>query len=67
MNRDLRDLPGPAPHYITVAMANSDVRSRRCAWPISGDHTTRARAARERINDDEGLSAYIHLATRRNV
>lgn len=63
MHVDLRDMPGPAPYYVTVAMAKSDYSSRRCAWPISGDHTTRSRAARAAIP----MSYYIHLATQRNV
>lgn len=60
---DLKDMPGPAPDYVTVAMANSDYRSKRCAWPISGDHTTRSKAARAAIP----MSDYIELARRKNV
>lgn len=60
---DLRDMPGPAPYYVTVAMANSDYKSGRCSWPISGDHSTRSRAARAAIP----VSDYIELARRKNV
>lgn len=60
---NLKDMPTPAPHYVTLAMAQSDWKSTRKAWPISGDHTTRAAAKRAAIP----LSDYIHLATRRNV
>lgn len=60
---DLRDMPGPAPYYVTVAMAKSDYSSKRCAWPISGDHTTRTKAARAAIP----MSDYIELARRKNV
>lgn len=63
MHVDLRDMPGPAPYYVTVAMAKSDYSSRRCAWPISGDHSLRSKAARAAIH----ISDYIHLATQRNV
>ena len=63
MNIELRDMPSPAPHYVTVAMAQSDYKSGRCNWPVSGDHTTRARAARAAIP----MSDYIYLAKRRNV
>lgn len=60
---DLRDMPGPAPCYVTVAMANSDYKSGRCSWPISGDHSTRSRAARAALP----ISDYIELARRKNV
>lgn len=60
---DLRDMPGPAPYYVTVAMANSDYKSGRCSWPISGDHSTRSRAARAALP----ISDYIELARRKNV
>lgn len=63
MDIDLQELPGPAPHYITIAMANSDYRSKRCAWPISGDHSARSQHYRNNID----ISNYIHLATRRYV
>lgn len=60
---DLRDMPGPAPYYVTVAMANSDYKSGRCSWPISGDHSTRSKAARAALP----ISDYIELARRKNV
>lgn len=60
---DLRDMPGPAPYYVTAAMANSDYKSGRCSWPISGDHSTRSRAARAALP----ISDYIELARRKNV
>ena len=63
MHVDLRDMPGPAPYYVTVAMAQSDHKSKRCNWPISGDHTTRSKAARAAIS----MSDYIELAARKNV
>ena len=63
MHVDLRDMPGPAPHHVTVAMAQSDYKSGRCSWPISGDHSTRSRAARAAVS----ISDYIYLATQRNV
>ena len=63
MHVDLRDMPGPAPHYVTVAQAQNDHKSGRCNWPISGDLTTRARAARAAIP----MSDYTYLAKRENV
>lgn len=63
MDIDLRELPGPAPYYVTVAMAASDHKSGRCSWPVSGDHSTRSKQARAAIP----ISDYIHLATRRNT
>lgn len=60
---DLRDMPGPAPYYVTVAMANSDYKSGRCSWPISGDHSTRSKAARAALP----ISDYIELARHKNV
>ena len=63
MDIELRDMPSPAPHYVTVAMAQSDHKSGRCNWPISGDHTTRSKAARAAVP----ISDYIYLATRRNL
>lgn len=63
MKIDLTDMPGPAPHYVTVHMATSDQKSGRCNWPISGDHSLRSKAARAAIP----ISDYIHLATQRNV
>lgn len=59
---DLRTLPGPAPYYVTVAMARSDYRAGRCAWPVSGDHTTRARASA-----GSPIENYIELARRKNT
>ena len=62
MDIELRDMPSPAPHYVTVAMAQSDYKSGRCSWPISGDHSTRSKAARAAIP----IADYIHLATLKN-
>lgn len=59
---NLAELPGPAPHYITPAMAVSHIVNRGIAWPISGDHTTRARKRAPRVITD-----YIELARRKNV
>ena len=58
---DLKDMPGPAPHYMTPAMANNRRRTKGIAYPISGDHTTRSKAARAAIP----ISDYIALATLR--
>lgn len=63
MHIDLRALPGPAPHYVTVAMAMSDVLSKRCVWPISGDHSTRSKHIRATIP----IADYIGLARRKNT
>lgn len=63
MNVNLKELPGPAPHYVTIAMAQSDYKSGRCSWPVSGDHSTRSKQARAAIP----ISDYIYLATRRNT
>lgn len=60
---DLSELPGPAPYYVTPAMANSVLKGRGCAWPISGDHSTRANEIR--ANDSRDISVYIELARRR--
>lgn len=63
MHVDLRDMPGPAPYYVTVARAQNDYKSGRCNWPISGDHTTRAKAVWASIP----TSGYTSIAKRENV
>ena len=59
---DFTELPGPAPHYMTPAMASNALKVRGVAWPISGDHTARASPGRER-----DLLAYIHLVRQRSA
>ena len=59
---DLTELPTPAPHYVTPAMASNSLKVKGIAWPISGDLTARASPGRER-----DLLAYIHLARQRST
>ena len=56
---DLKDMPGPAPHYMTPAMANNRLKTKGIAYPISGDHTTKSKHRRSAIP----ISDYIALAT----